>query len=374
MPVAKHTITVELDEDTVEALRELGEPADILVRLAREAAGPIQHSGQVRQRTDKSLSVERLRADDRIKDRPGAVDADEQAADRKGLAEDRRTTDHHLHGERAQADSVQVSQRDANQQLVVATLRSEELAEEADAARTRAVAGERALEEVGRFRELFIGALGHDLRNPLNAISIAAASLIRRGRLDPKDAETTARILRGGQRIERMITQLLDLTRARLGGGFPIDRKPADLAAIVEAVTEGVEAKIEVHLEGNLEGFWDPDRLEELLSNLLGNAVQYAAPDSPVRVNAREDGSHVVVEVANDGAPIPPELLPHLFEPFHRAKGRATAVSGNLGLGLFIAREIVTSHSGTIEARSEGGRTTFEVRLPRGSPGAAPGA
>jgi signal transduction histidine kinase len=225
--------------------------------------------------------------------------------------------------------------------------------------------------ELAEFRELFIGILGHDLRNPLTAIVMSAAGLLRHDELDQKDAEKAATIIRGGQRMQRMIDQLLDFTRARLGGGFPVEAKPADLREVCRNVVDEFEAGIELEAEGDLTGTWDPDRLAQALSNIAGNALEHAAPGTPVVVKARAEGLEVVVEVSNEGEPIPADVLPFIFEPFRRARpGRSTA--GNLGLGLYIAKQIVSSGSGSLVAYSTDGKTTFSMRLPRHAPSSPP--
>ena len=113
-------------------------------------------------------------------------------------------------------------------------------------------------------------------------------------------------------------------------------------------------------------GMWDPDRLAEVLSNLVGNAIEYAAPGTDVSVKVRAAGAEVVVEVANQGAPIPEDVHPFIFEPFRRARPREKSAAGNLGLGLYIAHQIVLAHGGTLEAHSGDGSTTFMIRMPRG--------
>jgi signal transduction histidine kinase len=239
------------------------------------------------------------------------------------------------------------------------------LAIEADAARKRAENSERELREVAEFREMFIGILGHDLRNPLGAIVMSAALLLRRGHLDARDAETATRIIRSSQRMTRLITQLLDLTRARLGGGLPIEPKPTDLVALCRSVVEEFETTVQLEVEGDVTGTWDQDRLAEVLSNLVGNAVEYAAPGTAVLVKAYADEAEAVVEVVNQGEPIPADVLPFIFEPFRRAKQRQQSPQGNLGLGLYIAKQIVLSHGGALDAHSADGATTFVMRLPR---------
>ncbi|MBK7864718.1 MAG: HAMP domain-containing histidine kinase [Archangiaceae bacterium] len=212
---------------------------------------------------------------------------------------------------------------------------------------------------------MFIGILGHDLRTPLGAISVGAALLLRRDRLAEKDQRIVARIMSSTERMSRMITQLLDLTRARLGGGLPLEKKPADLAELCRLTVEEFEAHVELEVRGDLTGQWDSDRLTEALSNLTGNALEYATPGTPVRLVARADGDHVVVEVKNEGAPIASDVLPFIFEPFRRGKQNEKSPTGNLGLGLYIARQILLAHGGTLDAGSAAGTTTFVMRLPR---------
>ena len=112
-------------------------------------------------------------------------------------------------------------------------------------------------------------------------------------------------------------------------------------------------------------GTWDSDRLAEALSNLAGNGIEYATPGTAVIVRARADGPDVVVEVCNQGIAIPADVLPFIFEPFRRGNPQEKSANGNLGLGLYIAKQIIIAHDGTLDAHSAGGTTTFAVRLPR---------
>jgi PAS domain S-box-containing protein len=221
--------------------------------------------------------------------------------------------------------------------------------------------------ELAEFREMFIGMLGHDLRNPLASIVMSAARLLRSNELNAKDAEVATIIIRASQRMHRMITQLLEFTRARLGGGFQIEAKPIDLRAICGHVIEEFDASIELEVEGDVTSTWDEDRLSEVLSNLVGNAIEHARPGTAVTVKAYADGPQVVVEIVNQGEPIPADLLPFIFQPFRRARRarRPSRENGNLGLGLYIAHQIAFSHGGTLDARSADGRTAFVMRLPR---------
>lgn len=354
----KRGITVELDEETLACLAVLGEPTDVLERLAHSTAEGIRGPHQPKRGlTDASLRSERQKADVAPADLVGM-----------SLSAQRKNTDKDLTSERAQADTVLVDQREANAQMVSSTLHAHDLALEADVARGRAEESERELRAVAEFREMFIGMLGHDLRNPLSSIVMAAALLLRRGQLDAQDAETAARIIRASQRITRMITQLLDLTRARLGGGLSIERKPVDLRDVCRSVVEEFDTPIELEIEGDVTGSWDQNRLAQVLSNLAGNAIEYRAPETPVVLAARADGADVVVQVTNLGPPIPADVLPFIFEPFRRAKQQQKSTTGNLGLGLYIAHQIVLAHRGTLDVHSADGTTTFTARLPRAAP------
>jgi signal transduction histidine kinase len=369
----KQHLTVELDDETMLRLAALGEPIDVLVRLAHSAADGVRHPQRPRRDlTDASLQLERDNADIEVEAKPsttaGAPTSSEGGTAkvvRASLVADRKTTDRDLSGERTIADALLIDQREANEQMVKATIRAHELATEADEAKVRAERNERELREVAEVRELFIGILSHDLRNPLSAITMAASLLLQRGRLDEEDAQTAQRIVRATRRITRMISQLLDLTRARLGGGLAIEPVATDLSETCRHVVEELNAPIELNVEGDLTGIWDPDRVAEALSNVVGNAVEYAAPQTAVVVRARGTADEVVIEIENEGAEIPPDRLPFLFEPFRRGKPREKSTNGNLGLGLYISQQIVLAHGGTLAARSTDGRTTFTLRLPR---------
>lgn len=363
--MAQQVVTVELDDETIRYLAVLGQPAEVLARLACSAADGARRSGRPkREQTDESLRVERAKSDDAAFSR--LDERGKRTSDQADfLLVERAATNEDLSGERAHADTLAVDQREANAQMVSATIRAQELTDEADAAKKRAEENERELRVVAEFREMFIGIVGHDLRNPLASIVMSATSLLRRGHLGEQDAATTTRIIHSSQRMTRMITQLLDLTRARLGGGLPIEPAPADLREICRNVVEEFEGTVQLEVEGDLTGTWDQDRLAEVLSNLAGNAVEYAAPGTVVSLKAHADGAEVVVEISNQGVPIPADLLPFIFAPFRRAKQREKSATGNLGLGLYIAHQIVLSHGGTLDAHSGDGTTTFVMRLPR---------
>jgi signal transduction histidine kinase len=267
-------------------------------------------------------------------------------------------------------------QREANEKLVLATLRAHE---DADSARedqasaenaTRAVERRRAeLQATAELRDVLIGVLGHDLRSPLNTVLLASSRLVELGSLGDEGARLVQRITASGERMARLTTQLLDFTRARLGDGFDLTLAPADLGAICQDIAEelriGTSSEVLLALEDDLRGHWDADRLAQAISNIAGNAIDHATPGTPVVVRAHDDGM-IVVAITNQGAPIPPEVLPTIFKAFRKARAGAGGkrAAGHLGLGLYIASEIARAHGGTLDARSEGGATTFTLRLP----------
>ena len=230
------------------------------------------------------------------------------------------------------------------------------------------------LEDTIRYNELFAGVLAHDLRNPLGAMINSAQLLLmpREGERVLGDAEMKplGSILRSGQRMATMIERLLDFTRARSGGGIAVEPHETNLADLCAQAVGEIELGqpdwvVHCHVIGDQHGFWDSDLLLQVLSNLVSNAGQHGVPQTPVLV--RLDGTHresVQIEVHNRGE-IPPALLPHLFDPFRSTRHRRDQSRG-LGLGLFIVREIVRGHAGTIEvSSSEGDGTCFLLRLPR---------
>ena len=225
------------------------------------------------------------------------------------------------------------------------------------------------LEETVRFNEMFTGILGHDLRNPLGAIMTAAQVMIRRAEGDAA-RRPLERILGSGERMSRMIDQLLDFTRVRVGAGIPLQPVAGDLVPLLQQVLDELEgpaagARFQLDVVGDTSGVWDADRLCQVFSNLGGNALQHGEDGGPVQV--RVDGTapdQVRVEVRNAGA-IPPDLLPRLFEPMTAGERRRDRSHG-LGLGLFISREIARSHGGDIRVTSSpAAGTCFQVTLPR---------
>lgn len=218
-----------------------------------------------------------------------------------------------------------------------------------------------------QYRDRFLGILGHDLRNPINAILLSATSLATRAS-DDKRLPTVSHILNSTRRLSGMVDDLLDFARGRLGSPMPLTLAPADLGKLIgEIVAETESANprsaIDFVSSGELTGKWDIERLKQLIANLLQNAIQHGTGQK-VTITANSSDDLVVLEVHNEGPPISPELLPTIFDPLVR--GSYSANDTGLGLGLFIISEIVAAHQGTIAVTSsEEAGTSFIVRLPR---------
>jgi PAS domain S-box-containing protein len=231
---------------------------------------------------------------------------------------------------------------------------------------------EEELSRTAEFRERFLGIVSHDLRNPLNAILLSANALLRAEDVPERHLKPIRRLVTSAERMERMIGDLLDFTRGRLGGGLPITPRPMNLKLLCRQVLEELEVAYPERMlrlvgEGDFAGEWDPDRIAQLLGNLGKNALDYSPERTPVDLVLCDEGATVHLTLRNRGAPIRADLLPHLFEPFRR--GEQAEQRSGLGLGLFIARQVVLAHGGAIEVRStERGGTLFEVRLPRRVP------
>ncbi|MCI0572601.1 MAG: PAS domain-containing protein [Myxococcaceae bacterium] len=237
---------------------------------------------------------------------------------------------------------------------------------------------EEELRRTAEFRERFIGVVSHDLRNPLNAISMTAGLLIRAEETPPGVVRMVRRMASSAERMRRMIEDLLDFTRVRFGAGFPLERRRVDLRDVVrtvvdEAAVSSPDRDLVVTEEGSLSGDWDADRLAQLVGNLVKNALDYSPKDTPVRVSLRGARDSVSLSIHNGGEPIPAWAMPTLYDPFFRATEGQGRSKGGLGLGLYIAQEIVVAHGGDIrvESTAEAG-TTFVVELPRRAPAHPP--
>jgi signal transduction histidine kinase len=224
------------------------------------------------------------------------------------------------------------------------------------------------IQQAQRMSDLFIGVLGHDLRNPLSSI-MGGAALLELKADDPAETRMKARIiLNASRRMERLIQQLLDFALARVKGAIPIEPVPVDLAKstrqVVAELGEAQDLRVEIEVRGDTSGVWDADRMMQVASNLVGNALEHGAADSPVRVSIDgEAPDQVTLEVENRGS-IPRETLAVLFSPF-KPRGRQ---SRGLGLGLYIVEQVVLAHGGRVSVDEPApDRTRFKVLLPRRS-------
>jgi signal transduction histidine kinase len=221
------------------------------------------------------------------------------------------------------------------------------------------------------FEQHLLGIVSHDLRNPVSAVSLSASALLRNRNLDPRLRKTFERIEAAAARAQRLIADLLDFTQARLGGGIPLERREADLHDLVVRAVEEVQLthpgrQIVLNELGDGKGAWDEDRLAQVVTNLLRNALQHGEPDKPVHLTIDGDDEDVSIRVHNAGAPIPADKLSHIFEPMSRASRDKGQGGRSVGLGLFIVRHIVRAHGGSVDVQSHPSTgTTFTVRLPR---------
>lgn len=221
------------------------------------------------------------------------------------------------------------------------------------------------------FKETFLGILGHDLRNPLSTILTTARVMLRRDELPQDSQKRLERVVSSGVRMQRMIDQLLDLTRARLAGGIPVHLgdTPVDLSPLVTKIADEVHSAhpdraIEVSLDRECRARVDTDRFEQAISNLIGNAVTHGDPTKTIRVALTSRGGSAVIAVHNFGPPIDPSFMPLLFNPFARTE-KFRGRSAGLGLGLYISERIVSAHRGELVVQSSEDRgTCFEIILP----------
>jgi signal transduction histidine kinase len=221
------------------------------------------------------------------------------------------------------------------------------------------------------FEQQLIGIVSHDLRTPVSAILLGVAGLLRGEELSERQMKSVVRIQASAERANRMIRDLLDFTQARLAGGIRIERRATDLHDLIQGVLEEVAAthagrEIRVSRDGDGRGEWDPDRLGQIVQNLVTNALKYSPAGTPVRIETHAEDDSVVLSVHNEGAPIAPERLGTLFEPLQRARGEVDKAGHSIGLGLYIVKQVVDAHGGTVsvESTAEAG-TTFTVWLPR---------
>jgi signal transduction histidine kinase len=229
--------------------------------------------------------------------------------------------------------------------------------------------------EVTQSRQTFLAILGHDLRSPLSSIKMAAYILIKSETLDEQHLSIAGRIEKSVSKMDEMIKDLLEYAGAQIGRKIPIKPTAANMGSICQAALDEVrlgypDVVFNSDVSGNLDGFFDPARFQQVFSNLLNNAAKYSNEGIPITLSAGKESETIIVQVKNIGLPIPPESLQVIFNPLVQLSDSESMSnsqpSTSLGLGLFIAREIVEGHNGTIEvSSSETDGTTFTVRLPQ---------
>ena len=229
---------------------------------------------------------------------------------------------------------------------------------------------------VAQARELVVGILGHDLRSPLQAITLSTELSLHMGQLNERQNMLSMKVLESTQRMSGLIDDLLDVTRSRFGAGLPVTRAAMNMGTVAEQIVGEVrqvhpDRAIELSLSGILVGEWDKVRIGQVFSNLLNNAIQYGSHHLPIRVGLKGEPKFVMLTVGNDGVPIPADKIKRVFDPLTRVvtDENADLTSGNLGLGLYITKEVVVAHGGTIEVTSsEADGTIFTACFPRGQP------
>lgn len=229
---------------------------------------------------------------------------------------------------------------------------------------------------VESWRNVFLGALGHDLRGPLAAV-VGTAELLADTAQGTPHAHQAARILSGGQHLSRLVDGLLDYSKSTLGAGMQLQRTACDLGEAVAAELDLLqtalpEAPLRLQVQGATHGYFDDARIREAVHNLVTNAAKYGQRAAPIDVALTGDARSVRIAVSNAGQPLSSDALHALFDPLRR--GSLPANKGehaSLGLGLFLVREIAIAHGGDVAAQVEEGVTTFVIHLPRGDSPAA---
>jgi signal transduction histidine kinase len=225
--------------------------------------------------------------------------------------------------------------------------------------------------QVDQTRNLLLGMLGHDMRSPLNTIMMTASYLTALN-AGANVSEAASRLIRGANAMKALLDDLVDFNRIMLGLGINVTRADIDLAAVFADELERLRGaypgrQITLESASGTRGRWDGPRLQQLLRNLVVNALKYGAADAPVRVLLTGDDAEVRIEVANRGPTIERSTLDQIFDPLKRgpAARKSDTTDEGLGLGLYIVREVARAHGGEVDARSDAGETVFTVRLPR---------
>jgi signal transduction histidine kinase len=229
---------------------------------------------------------------------------------------------------------------------------------------------------VKQSQNMFLAILGHDLRNPLGTVVTGSSFIMQAVDIPPKYVLVATRMFNSAQRMSKLINDLIDFTRTHLGPGIPIRVKQGSMVALCNEVVDELrtfhpERTIEFQAPQKLDAIFDESRIAQVLSNLIGNAIQYGSPDMPVTVRLSTNGEEILLQVNNRGGTLSEEKFLSIFDPMVRIA--ANNVSNNhsmertsLGIGLYISREIVHAHGGKIEVTSSASDgTTFSVTMPR---------
>jgi signal transduction histidine kinase len=231
----------------------------------------------------------------------------------------------------------------------------------------------RFTQDLDKSKEMFLAILGHDLRTPIGAVMTSAKFMLETNELEEPHRTLTSRIVSASTRMNLMVGALLDFTRSRLGGGIPISPAPNDMGKVVHDVVDEISAAypgraIDVDARGSLRGEWDCARISQVVANLVVNAIEHGSDRTAVSVHVQGDDKEVSVAVHNRGPAIPAEQLDGIFNAMkrHDTASKIGGSSANLGLGLYIADQIIQAHKGRIEVDSTEERgTTFTIHLPR---------
>jgi signal transduction histidine kinase len=227
---------------------------------------------------------------------------------------------------------------------------------------------------VKRSQNMFLAILGHDLRNPLGTLVTGSSFVMQATDIPPRYILVATRMFSSAKRMSKLVNDLIDFTRTHLGPGMPIRVRQGSLEAVCEQVVDELrtfhpERRIELQMPPQLDAVFDDGRVAQMLSNLIGNAIQYGSVDTPVKVTLDGNDDNIVVVVNNQGRPIPPDKISCIFEPLVRVAANLHsdhAERTSLGIGLFITREIVHAHGGQISVTSDAeDGTSFTVTMPR---------
>ena len=224
---------------------------------------------------------------------------------------------------------------------------------------------------INHSRNLFLGILGHDLRNPIGAASMVARAIVRMGAPDSRQTILASQIVSTTDRATEILNDLLDITRSAFGTEVPLVKAPMDMGELGVQLVDEMRAlstcrRIEINIVGDVKGEWDRSRMGQVFSNLIGNAMQYSPDNTDVVVSVAGYEQQVLISVHNSGDPIPADKLGTIFDSMIRGSGSDAKGSTHLGLGLYITKKIVTAHGGKISVRSTADSgTTFTILLPR---------